>query len=118
MLGPDKALSQLWSLYEDELRLRRETGLINQVVIVEGQELLAEVARFGMMLMYFKTEDGRYGKVVQADEGYRYVLATAPAETDLLETLFTAMKRGIQVGPFSLPNTLSPEVWDALREQP
>jgi hypothetical protein len=106
LVEPAKALSRLWSLCEDELQLRRETGLFQQVVELGGKETLADVARFGMVTMVFRTHDGRYGKVVKRQGEYVFAVSDDAQEERLIETVVTSLKRGIRVGHFTLPNFL------------
>jgi hypothetical protein len=103
--GP-KALTLLWAFFEDELRLRREMGIFQQTVTVDGKELLAEVVRLGMVMMFFKTATDQYGEVERGPSGYHYVFRQEPQQQRQLQQLFTAMKRGGEAGYFELPTTL------------
>lgn len=104
MLRPEKAAARLWQLVEDELRLTRESGLYQQVLTVDGDETLAEVARLGMVAMYFKTQDGRVGRV--ARKGDVWVTETLSDEVSRAQILglFDQFKKNIRVGFFELPN--------------
>ena len=62
-MTPEAAAARLWAITEDELRLARENGLDRQVVQVDGAEVLADVARLGMVALYFRSEGGVVGMV-------------------------------------------------------
>src|SRR5690606_26715334 len=64
LLSPPRALSRLWGFIEDEFRITRENGLFQQTVTVNGEEHLAEVVRLGMVMLFYKTNDGQVGKAV------------------------------------------------------
>jgi len=105
-LKPETALAQLWALLEDEFRLTRENGLYRQPILVEGEEMLADVARIGMVLMYFKTNDDEVGKVVRAGDGWVYDIVENSDDRDRILHLFDSLKKRIRVGYFELPNAL------------
>ena len=96
-------MASLWRLLEDELRLTKEVGLHEQVVVIDGQRVLAEVVHVGMAALYFYTEDGRCGWATR--DGDRVVFApftTAP-QRDAVEALFDALHRQMRRGRFVLP---------------
>lgn len=103
-LAPPEALGRVWSSYEDELRLCRENGLYRQEIELEGQKQLADVARLGMVLLYFRTLDGRYGLIVPSPDGWRYEPARARAAEGQIAALFEALEKHIRQGFFPLPN--------------
>ncbi|MBH25527.1 MAG: hypothetical protein CMH57_13975 [Myxococcales bacterium] len=104
LIKPSDALSRLWSRYEDELRLTRENGLYKQVVVVDGEEVLADVARLGMVAMYFKTPTGGYGRMVREGAGWVAKPYTRPENAEQVAALFDAFQKNIRVGFFTLPN--------------
>ena len=99
-LSPDRAASRLWQQVEDELSLSRENSLDRQVIEIDGTENLAEVARLGMIAMYWRTEDGRLGWF--GSDG-RTLPASTRAERAQIDALFTALDRRIRSGWFELP---------------
>jgi len=101
-LDPRKAASRVWQLLEDEMRLNRENGMDRQVVMFGGEETFVDVARVGMVALYFRTHDGRYGQAIPAADGWTYQLATADQHASL-EAFFDALERQIRVGWFTLP---------------
>ncbi len=103
-LTPESAASRLWAFAEDELRLARESGLDRQVVTVGGAEMLADVARLGMVALYFRTEGGEVGAVKQLGEDWTWSPVTNRDDERALLTLFDKLKHGVRTGAFVLPN--------------
>lgn len=101
-LAPRAAAGQLWQLLEDELKLCRETGLHQQPVRIEGKRVLADVARLGMVALFFRTSDGRVGRAQKTPKGYRYLVIGGGARQGVL-ALFDALKKQIRSGLFELP---------------
>ena len=103
---PDSALaiSRLWQFLEDELKLTAESGLHRQVVLLNGQRRLIEVARIGMALLFFRTKDDRYGWAERSpDGGYRFVVFDDSVRTEATKALFEALRKQIRQGLFLLP---------------
>lgn len=103
-LSPARVINRLWSFYEDELRLARENGLYSQTIELDGESVLADVAKLGVVAMYFTTLDGRMGYATHDDEGWRFVEATGGGQRQQIRTLFDALGKQIRVGLFELPN--------------
>lgn len=106
LLTPSRALQRLWSFVEDEFRLTKESGLYKQTIRVDDEERLAEVIRVGMVMLFYKTEDGKVGKVRGKDGKFDYVSIDDPTQQKLVLELFTSFKKQIRVGYFELPNGL------------
>lgn len=106
LIMPEKALSRIWAVYEDNLRMTKENGMFSQNITLEGNERLADVVRLGTVMMYFKTSDSRMGYVSRAADGDRYVEVVDPAQKEQIATLFDAMKKQIRTGYFTMPNGL------------
>lgn len=104
LLSPQKAASRLWQFVEDELRLSRENGLYSQVIDLNGDEVLADVARVGMVALYFKTDDGRVGVAERADEGWNWRTVDQEKKRRRIRRLFESFNKGIRVGYFEVPN--------------
>ncbi len=109
-LGPAEAFSGLWALLEDELKLCGDSGLQQQVVEIDGEERLAEVARIGMALMFYRSPDGHYGRLAAGAQGEPVAVPlTDPAQTAALRQLFDGLRKGIRHGLYELP---APEAGD------
>ncbi|MBX2810760.1 MAG: DUF3450 domain-containing protein [Myxococcales bacterium] len=104
---PSVAASRLWSRVEDELRLARENGMYQQDILVEGRSVLADVARVGMVMMFFRTEAGTYGRAVRQESDWVFTPYSDEDQIDRLKKLFEAMEKRIRVGFFEIPNALS-----------
>ncbi len=104
LISPQKAAARLWQFVEDELRLTRENGLYRQIVQVDGDEVLADVARVGMVAIYFKTDDGRVGMARRADDGWTWKKLDDEQDKKRVANLFDAFKKNIRVGFFEIPN--------------
>ena len=103
---PSVALSRLWGWVEDEVRLSRENGLYQQVISLDGREVLAEVARLGMVMLYFRAPDGRYGAAREAGGRWRFEAFTARDDAERTQRLFDALEKRVRVGWFVLPDAI------------
>ncbi|MDD9936058.1 MAG: DUF3450 family protein [Myxococcales bacterium] len=106
MLSPQRALARLWTLMEDEFRMTRESGLFRQTIVLDGKEQLADVARIGMVMLFFRTSDGVHGHAAKDGDGWTYRVLQAPDQAKLVDGLFESFKKQIRVGYFTLPNAL------------
>jgi len=106
LLRPTDGVARLWDRIEDELRLARENGIYRQVIQLDGQELLVDVARLGMVAMYFKTKDGRVGRTVRSGGSWTYQTIATKQHKEQVLGLFDSFKKQIRVGFFVLPNPL------------
>lgn len=109
LLTPPRALARLWTFTEDELRLTRESGMYRQPIHLGGEEVLADVVRVGMVMLFFKTSSGEIGFAERVPEGWKYRLIEKPEDQKLVSNLFESLKKQIRVGFFELPNALPPE---------
>lgn len=99
-------LARLWSKAEDEFRLARENGLYKQVIEVGGEEVLADIARVGMIMLFFRTPDDGYGRAVRTGDGWAYRLYRDEDDIQRVATLFDSLKKRIRTGYFELPAAL------------
>jgi len=109
MLQEDKldagtVLARLWNTLESEFRLTRESGLYRQTIELNKEPQLAEVARLGMALMYFKTFDEEYGYVIPTPNGWVYTLADSREEEKQIEIIYDSLRKNLREGFFLLPN--------------
>lgn len=105
-LPADEAISRLWSQLEDELRLGSESGLYTQVIELDGKKQLAEVARVGMVMLFFRTRDGRVGQALRRGAEWRYEPIDSAKQAAQVRRLFDAFKKQIRTGYFELPAAL------------
>ncbi|MEM1348022.1 MAG: DUF3450 family protein [Myxococcota bacterium] len=104
LLRPEKAAARLWQFAEDELRLTRESGVYQQTIQVDGDEILADVARLGMVAMYFRTADNRVGRIAVVDGQWRTEKFSDEERQTQVVALFENFKKGIRQGFFTIPN--------------
>lgn len=105
-LAPSRAANRLWAFYEDEIQLNRENGIYRQTITLNDERLLVEVARLGMALLYFRTEDERYGYAKRTDNEWKYHLIEDGAGIKQVAYLFDSLEKQIRTGFFQLPNPL------------
>ena len=104
LISGQTAANRLWSIVEDEIALSKENGLFRQIVNIDNEEYLASVARVGMMLMYFKTSDGIYGKADKSAGQWSYVVLNDSRDQKDIDQLIDAYKKQIRTGYFELPS--------------
>lgn len=103
-ITPQRAVNRLWGFYEDELRLTKENGIYSQVVNLEGEEVLVDVARLGMVFMYFRTKSEDYGMAMSTPQGWRFERVSDSDGARRIESLFDSLTKQIRTGFFTLPN--------------
>lgn len=107
-LTPESAVGRLWSVVEDEIRLLRESGLYRQVITIDNQRRLADVAKVGMVMLFFRTQEGEVGRAVKARDGrWFYAKYTKSTAQKQVSALFESFKKQIRSGFFTLPNALN-----------
>lgn len=105
LLVPSTAITRLWAWVEDELRQSRENGLHQQVVTLGDREVLVDVVRLGMVALYFRTPEGRYGLArKESSGGHRFEELHDELAARQVARLFESMERRVRVGFFELPN--------------
>lgn len=106
LITPQKGLTLAWNSTMDALRMTKENGIFKQTIVVDGEERLAEIARVGTVMMFFKTPDESVGYVVKEASGYSYKKITQKEEQEQVLALFDAFKKQIRSGFFKLPNAI------------
>jgi len=106
LITPQKALVQVWNSYSDMIRMSKENAAFKQTIVLDGKEILAQVARVGSVMMYFKTPDDRVGYVTKSGGSYTYLESVEKEQKEQILTLFDAFKKQIRSGYFTLPNAL------------
>lgn len=106
LLTPRAALSRLWALVEDELRMTRDTGLYRETVEIDGAPMMVDVVRVGTVGLYLRTGDGRVGAVSRVGGAWRTAMLDGEAERAQVAALFDGFKKQIRVGFYTLPNIL------------
>lgn len=106
-LAPARAANRLWAFYEDEFRLTRENGIHAQTIRLNGAEVLADVAKVGAMMLFFRTADGRMGAARQAGTEWRFEVSGDDADRKRIAAWFDSLTKQIRQGWFELPNTMA-----------
>jgi len=106
-LAPPRAANRLWAFYEDEFRITRENGIYSQTIALDGEEVLADVAKVGSMMLFFRLSDGRLGQARRSGDGWRFELITAVEDQKRVLAYFDSLGKQIRQGWFELPNALA-----------
>jgi len=108
VIDAEKAANRLWASVEDEIRLTKENGIYRQIVVVKDREVLADVAKLGMMFLYFQLPEEEYGVVKPGSGDYEYQLVHDSEQKKQIAGLFDSLKKQIRQGYFQLPNVVAP----------
>lgn len=107
MIDPNKAVNQAWALMEDEIRLSRENGIYQQTIMLDGENVLVDVAKLGSVFLFFQTRDNRIGMARRSDNNaWKFETTSASGDVERIAKLFDAFKKQIRQGYFELPNPL------------
>ncbi|MCE3001488.1 MAG: DUF3450 domain-containing protein [Xanthomonadaceae bacterium] len=106
-LPPHRAANRLWAFHEDEFRVVRETGLHQQTIRLGDEQVLAQVAKVGAVMLLFKAPDGRLGAARRAASGWTWEESTDKADQQRIAALFDALDKQIRQGYFELPAALA-----------
>lgn len=106
-LAPPRAANRLWAFYEDEFRITRENGIYSQTISLDGNEVLADVAKVGSMMLFFRLPDGRVGNVQRSADGWRFAVLDDPDDQKRVLAYFDSLGKQIRQGWFELPNALA-----------
>ncbi len=102
LLPPATVASRLWQLMEDELQLTRESGLYKQIVPLGDSEVLAEVARIGMVSLYYRTDLGEVGKAERRGQTWTFTRFDDAERQAATQDLFVSLRKQIRTGWFEL----------------
>jgi len=106
-LAAPRAANRLWSFYEDEFRITRENGIHSQTIALDGADVLADVAKVGSMMLFFKLSDGRVGAARQTAGVWRFEVLSDPEDQKRVFAYFDSLSKQIRQGWFELPNALA-----------
>lgn len=97
-----QAAQKVWLLLQDEERLGQESALDRQSVLFEGTTQLADVLRLGMIGLFLKTPDGRFGISVREAGSWGWK-AVSGAEAEALAKLFDGFRKQMRTGLYAVP---------------
>lgn len=106
-LAPPRAANRLWAFYEDEFRITRENGIHSQTIALDGEDVLAEVAKVGSMMLFFRLGDGRVGAARRGGDGWRFEVLTDPDDNRRVLAYFDSLGKQIRQGWFELPGNVA-----------
>jgi hypothetical protein len=90
VVSPLGGIARVWSFLHDEHQLCTDYGLDRQSLLVEGQPMLVDVARIGMVALYIRLPDGRAG-FLRPGDGDHVTLLTDRRATDAVLDLFQVL---------------------------
>ena len=102
-ISPFRAISRLWSFYEDEFRLTRENGIFAQPMQLDGTKRIVQIARIGMVTAYYKYGEENFGIFIRKDGKWQTKELTEKEQKKQVEYLFESLKKQIRAGYFELP---------------
>ncbi len=107
LVDPNKAVNQTWALIEDEIRLSKENGIYQQTILLDGEKVLADIAKLGSVFLFFQTRDNRVGMAKRsANNSWKFEVTDSASDIEQIAKLFDALKKQIRQGFFELPNPL------------
>jgi len=101
-----RAANRLWAFIEDEFRITKDNAIQRQTIDLDGEKMLADVAKLGTVMLLFRTDDGRFGTVRKDGMSWRFEVADNEDDQKRIATLFDALGKQIRQGFFELPNAL------------
>lgn len=109
LVSSHKSSRLLWLFLEDEISLTKENGVYKQEIKLGEEFVLADVAKIGMVGLFYRTTDDEYGMAIR-DGGWNYKELTSGTEIDQVNYLFENFGRQIRSGYFEVPNFISGQV--------
>lgn len=104
LLPPRRALIKTWSFLEDELRLTKEIGMYRDVLSINGKQELVDVAKLGMVAMFYRTQQGKIGSVRrEGGETWAVTPLSGTEHEPQIIALFDALTAQNKSGYFTLP---------------
>ncbi len=99
---------RLYTLVQDEKRLTEDSERVRLTLEVDGEHLLVDAVRLGMVTLFFRTDDGRVGRVFRPESATTWTteVLTAAPDKEHIETLLDAFGKQIRTGWFELPLAL------------
>lgn len=110
VITAQRGINRLWAFIEDEIRISRENAIYSQSVLIDGRNVLVDVAKLGSVMMFFRTRDMEYGRAVYTAGGWRYELLESNSDQEQVARLFDSLRKQIRQGYFELPATLPPRM--------
>ena len=110
VITAQRGINRLWAFVEDEIRISRENAIYSQSVMIDGRNVLVDVAKLGSVMMFFRTRDMDYGRAVYSPKGWRFELLESNTDKEQVARLFDSLRKQIRQGYFELPVSLPPQL--------
>lgn len=110
VITAQRSINRLWAFIEDEFRISRENAIYSQSVLLDGKNVLVDIAKLGNAMMFFRTRDLEYGRAVYNDTGWHFEMLDDARDQELVARLFGSLRKQIRQGYFELPATLPPRL--------
>ena len=105
-VSPQRSFNRLWAFIEDELRISRENAIYTQSIVLNGENVLVDIAKLGNAMMYFRTRDFKYGRAVPSASGWTFETFSSSSDQERVARLFDSLRKQIRQGYFQLPEAL------------
>jgi len=112
VITAQRGINRLWAFIEDEIRISRENAIYSQSVMIDGRNVLVDVAKLGSVMMFFRTRNMEYGRAIYTSKGWRFELLDSNTDKEQVARLFDSLRKQIRQGYFELPASLPP-AWGA-----
>ena len=99
--------NKLWAFVEDELMLTKGNGIYRQIIHVDNEDKLVDVARVGMLMLYYRDGSNNVGMANRAGETWKFSTLKVESQVHQINHLFDAFQKQIRFGEFVLPNGLA-----------
>ncbi len=110
VITAQRGINRLWAFIEDEIRISKENAIYSQSVLIDGRNVLVDVAKLGSVMMFFRTRDMEYGRAVHTPGGWRFEILTSSDDQEQVARLFDSLRKQIRQGYFELPAALPPRM--------
>ena len=87
--------------------MQRESVVYRQEIAINGQSVLADVLRVGMVMMFYRVKGQGVGYAKRTNNTWTYVQSTDPEDVKQIELAFEQFGKQVRVGSFVLPNQLT-----------
>ncbi len=99
----EKTLQLLWTHIEDEIQLSKDVSLDKDILKISGQQILVEIAKVGMLMMFFKTSEGQTGYLRFSNNQWSPRFFEDNKNKQLVELFIENLKKQIRTGYFEFP---------------
>lgn len=98
--------NKLWAFVEDEFMLTKGNGIYRQIIHIDDEDKLVDVARVGMLLLYYRDGVGNVGMAMYENNAWVFNSLSDKTQIHQVHYLFDSFQKQIRFGEFILPNGL------------